>query len=140
MDLSHLPDRLRVNGGASTTYIEYVAGDIEDEMRRLAQPTLLSAGDPGASDQDDVNSPGFIACRAEARVAKLFDRVLTLVAVISSQALHVSQHRPPKNLRALTNIIRKHFPLVVDSRDLGEDAEKLANVLTHHCESGEVLK
>lgn len=138
--VSKLPDRLRRDEGPSTTYIEYVAGDIEDEMRRLAQPSLLSPADPGASDQDDVNSPGLIACRMEARVAHLFDRVLTLTAVTASQALSVTDRRPPKNLARLVSTIRRHFPVVESVRDLGVDAQALSSVFTQHCETGEVLK
>ena len=74
--VSHLPDRLLPEGadlwsGASTTYLEFVPNDFLDEMRRLAQPTLLSAAEPGASLQDDISSTAFPAWRAETRVSVL---------------------------------------------------------------------
>lgn len=138
--VSHLPDKLRAApGSSSTAYMEYVPGDMVEEMRRLAQPTLLSPGDPGSSDQDDVNAPGFIACRMEEKVAELFDRVLTILAVTASQALHLTDRSAPKALRPLLKDLRRHFPPVEARRELGVDAWALSRVLTAHAETGERL-
>ena len=129
--VSHLPDRLRPQDRApSTAYLEYVPGDMVEEMRRLAQPSLLTPGEPGASDQDDVNAPGFLACRMEERVAELLDRVLAVLAASASQALAVTDRRAPKALGPCLKTIRRHFPVVAVRRALGPDAWALARAFT----------
>ena len=137
--ISHLPDRLLPEGvhyrtGRSTSYIEFVPNDFIDEMRRLAEPALLSPGEPGASEQDDVSAPGFIACRNEARVALLFDRVLAVLAAGASQALHVTGRKPAPPLRKTLTWLRKDFPPVTERRELGLDAGKLARSITAQIE------
>lgn len=138
--VSHLPDKLRTDPRApSTAYMEYVPGDMIEEMRRLAQPSLLSPGEPGSSDQDDVNSPGFLSCRMEERVAELFDRVLALVAISASQALDVTGRDAPEALKPLLIAVRRHFPVVTEFRALGPDAWALSKAFTRHAEEGEAL-
>jgi len=133
--VSQLPDRLLPEGvhyrsGRSTTYLEFVPNDWIDEMRRWAQPALLSPGEPGASDQDDVSAPGFIAWRNQARVAVLLDRVLAVLAATASQALQVTGRAPPRRLRPLLAEIRASFPPVTRRRVLGRDVGRLAEALT----------
>jgi histidine ammonia-lyase len=129
--VSRLSDRLLPEGetywtGLSTTYIEFVPNDMIDEMRRWAEPALLSPGEPGASLQDDVSAPGFIACRNEARVAVLFDRVTAVLAAVASHALDVSGRAAPPRLAPFLEAVRKRFPPIRAKRVLGEDAAALA--------------
>ena len=140
--VSHLPDRLVRDGdtfrtGRTTSYIEFVAADFIDEMRRWAEPSLLSAGEPGASEQDDINAMGYIACRNEARVAVLFDRVMALLAGVSSHALDVCSRAVPTNLDEFAQEIRRDFPPVSKKRELGKSAEKLTNRLTAAIQHGD---
>ncbi len=141
-EVSRLPDRLLPDGvgywtGRSTSYIEFVPNDMIDEMRRLAQPALLSPGEPGASFQDDVSAPGFIACRNEARVSLLFDRILAVLAASASQALHVTKRKPAAPLANSVTWIRKRFPPVTKRREQGRDAGRLARAIGQRIESGE---
>ena len=140
--VSHLPDRLVPEGadmwsGASTTYLEFVPNDFLEEMRRLAQPTLLSAAEPGASLQDDISSTAFPAWRSELRVASLHDRVLAVLAAIASQALHVRGEAVPAALSRFLAEIRAIFPPVTGRRRLGDDCERLARAFGRCCEEGE---
>ena len=140
--VSHLPDRLLPEGadmwsGASTTYLEFVPNDYLEEMRRLAQPTLLSAAEPGASLQDDISSTAFPAWRSELRVALLHDRVMAVLAAVASQALHVRGAPAPPRLRRFLEEVRSSFPPVTRRRRLGDDCELLARAFTRCCDEGE---
>lgn len=139
-DVSMLPNRLLPDGvhymtGRSTTYLEFVPNDMVEEMRRLAQPTLLSPAEPGASEQDDVAAPAFAAARAEGRVAALFDMVLVVAAVSASQALHVTDRAPPPPLRRFLRQVRDVFPPVTVRRALGPDCAKLAAAFRREVEA-----
>ncbi len=140
-DVSLLPDRLLPPGtdyltGHSTTYLEFVPNGHIEEMRLLAQPSLLSPGAPGASTQDDVCAPGFMACRNELRVARLLDRVLAILAATASQALHVTGRDAPPALRELLGDVRRLFPPVRSRRLLGRDGARLATAITRAVEEG----
>jgi histidine ammonia-lyase len=142
--VSRLPDRLVPEGekywtGLSTTYMEFVPNDMLDEMRRWAEPALLSPGEAGASLQDDVSAPGFIACRNEARVAVLFDRVMAILAAVASHALDVSGRSAPPRLVRFLEAVRERFPPIREKRVLGEDAAALAKALTEATGDGNDL-
>ncbi|NNE22822.1 MAG: aromatic amino acid lyase [Rhizobiales bacterium] len=142
--VSGLPDRLLPEGeaywtGRSTSYLEFVPNDMIDEMRRWAEPALLSPGEPGASFQDDVSAPGIIASRNEARVAVLFDRVLAVLAAVCSHALHVTGRKAPPKLKGFADAIAMRFPPIEEKRVLGEDAGALAAALTEAVEQGNDL-
>ncbi|QIE57518.1 aromatic amino acid lyase [Pikeienuella piscinae] len=134
-DVSGLPDRLLPEGekywtGRSTSYIEFVGNDIIDDMRRLGEPALLSPAEAGASLQDDVSAPGLIACRNEAKVAVLFDRMIGILAATASHALHIAGRDPAPPLSPFLAAVRRRFPPVIEKRVLGEDAARLAAALT----------
>ncbi len=137
--VSGLPDRLLREGesyrmGRTTSYLEFVPGDILEEMRRWAEPALLSPGEPGASHQDDVSAPGLIAWRNERRVAVLFDRVMAVLAAVASQGLDVTGRTAPVPLAGFVEEVRAHFPPVRERRVLGEDAARLTAAFTHRAE------
>jgi histidine ammonia-lyase len=130
-DVSLLPDRLWPPEAAeserfSTTYLEYVANDFHEEMRRLAAPTLLSGGEVAASSQDDVAIPTPLAFTSERRVAELLDGVLAILAVVASQALFVTGRVAPPALAPLLEVVRDRCPPVRDKRRLGEETEMVA--------------
>jgi histidine ammonia-lyase len=140
--VSGLPDRLLREGesyrlGRTTSYLEFVPNDMLEEMRRWAEPALLSPGEPGASHQDDVSAPGLIAWRNERRVAVLFDRVMAVLAAVASQALDVTGRAAPPPLTGFLDEVRGHFPPVRDRRVLGEDAARLAAAFTRRAEGSE---
>jgi histidine ammonia-lyase len=139
--VSHLPDRLLREGesyrlGRTTSYLEFVPGDLLEEMRRWAEPALLSPGEPGASHQDDVSATGLIAWRNERKVAALFDRVMAVQAAVASQALDVTDRGTPPGLEGFLGEVRGHFPPVRDKRVLGEGAARLAAAFTQRAQEG----
>lgn len=141
---SGLPDRLLPEGeaywtGRSTSYLEFVPNDMIDEMRRWAEPALLSPGEAGASFQDDVSAPGIIACRNEAHVAQLIDRVMAVLAAVSSHALQVTSRNPPPKLKPFSSAIAKRFPPITERRNLGDDVGQLATDMTSAIDVGNDL-
>jgi len=138
-DVSLLPDRLLPAGtdyttGYSTTYLEYVPNQALDEMRRRAQPTLVSAGQIAASEQDDVAITAPIAFVAEREVAQRFDELLAVLGAVCSQALHVTARSPAPGLEPVLDFIRAKFPPVAERRPLGSDCERLSQAISRAIE------
>jgi histidine ammonia-lyase len=139
--VSLLPDRLLPEGsdyttGRSTTYLEYVPNDFLEEMRRLAQPSLLGSGDVAASGQDDVAITTPLAFRTERQVAGLLDATLAVLAVTCSQALHLTSRPAPPALRDLLDRIREDVPPVTSLRDLGPECQHLSGSFAAAVEAG----
>lgn len=131
-EVSLLPDRLwdadaPAGERFSTTYLEYVANDFHEEMRRLVGPTLLSGGEVAASLQDDVAVPTPLAFTTERRIGELLDRVLAILAVVASQALFVCDRQAPPALVPLLDAVRERCPPVQSKRALGHDTELVAD-------------
>jgi histidine ammonia-lyase len=143
-EVSLLPDRLFPEDGSegwgrSTSYFEYVPNGFVEEMRLLAQPSLLSAGEPAASEQDDQIAPGFLAYAKQKRVAELFDGTLAVLAASASQALHVTGRAAPRPLQPFLHAVRHHFPPVTESRPLSVDGEALMNAFGEATMTGDLL-
>lgn len=141
-EVSLLPDRLLAPGtdyttGYSTTYLEYVPNQALEEMRRRAQPALLSPAQIAASEQDDVAITTPIAFVAEREIAARFDEVLAVLGAVCSQALHVTFRSPAAPLQPLLDAIRAEFPPVRDRRALGADCERLARAIANKIEAGD---
>ena len=133
--VSELPDRLLPPGtdittAFSTTYLEYVPNDFVEQMRLLAQPTLLTPVEVAASEQDDVAVPSFIAYDKERRIAELFDATIAVLCVVASQALHVTGRPAQPPLRAFLERVRELVPPVESSRPLGEECDALAQAFS----------
>jgi histidine ammonia-lyase len=129
---SLLPDRLYPPGSSpaervSTSGLDFVPNGFIEEMRLLAQPSLLSSAEPGADEQDDISAPGFLAYRKLGRVSELLDATLAVTAASASQALHLTGRPAPRGLRRFLAGVRSHFPPVTERRDLGGDAQALAH-------------
>ncbi|MEQ8369287.1 MAG: aromatic amino acid lyase [Alphaproteobacteria bacterium] len=142
-EVSLLPDRLLPEGkdymtASSTTYLEYVPNGFIEEMRRLAQPSLLSPAEPAASEQDDISAPGFLAYNTLEKVSVLFDSVLAVEAAVASQALWVTKRDAPRPLRPFLEAVRAHFPPVEVGRLLGDDARRLSEAFSAATLSGDM--
>jgi histidine ammonia-lyase len=140
-EVSLLPDRLWRPGAPeadrfSTTYLEYVANDFHEEMRRLAAPTLMSGGEVAASAQDDVAIPTPLAFAAERRIGELLDSTLAILAVTASQALFVTGRSAPPALAPLLEVVRDSCPPVVSKRRLGDETGLVAAAFTDSVASG----
>ena len=99
----------------------------EEEMRMLAQPTLLPGSESGGFAQDDVASPVFLAWSKLDRASQLLDQTLATVAVIAVRALDVTKRQTPEALRDLATLITYHFPDAGDIRPFGADISDLAD-------------
>jgi histidine ammonia-lyase len=140
--LAEEPDRLWVPNARegerfSTTYLEYVANDFHEEMRRLAAPTLLSGSEVAASAQDDVATPTPLAFTTERRIGELLDDTLAILAVIASQALFVTGRRAPPALAALLGAVRERCPPVQSKRRLGDETGLVAAAFTDAVANGD---
>ena len=139
--VSLLPDRLLPEGtdyttGFSTTYLEYVPNQAIEEMRRLAQSTLLTPAEIAASEQDDIAITAPVAYLAEREVAARFDEVLTVLAVTCSQAFHLTGRPVPPRLAGLLGFVGSFVPPVQSRRPLGAECGRLAAALSEAIESG----
>ena len=109
--VSLLPPFLGLEDGRS--YLGILAMAIvgyEEEMRMLAQPTLLPGSEGGGYAQDDVASPIFLAWSKLDRAGLLLDQTLASLAPIAVRALQVTKRAAPEALRGLTALTAHHFP------------------------------
>jgi histidine ammonia-lyase len=121
--------------GSITSTLEAVLGDLVDEARAVAVPTLLPAAvnDP----QDDVSSPVFSAYRRQARAAQCLDGALAVLAAQASQALLSGERKPAPPLQHLVGTIRAIFPPADgEPRDLGPRTERLVAALAQSAITG----
>jgi len=130
--VSGLPHFLNPRGfepdsaGGATNLFGWVAGSFVEEARSAAAPALLPASinDP----QNDVSSPTFSAYRKERRAAECLEETLAILALVSSQALYVTDRLPAPPLRPLLEAVRRLFPPVDGTvmRDQGVEAGRIA--------------
>ena len=133
--VSGLPHFLNPRGfepdsaGGATNLFGWVAGSFAEEARTAAAPTLLPASinDP----QNDVSSATFSAYRKERRAAECLEETLAILAIVSSQALYVTDRRPAPPLEPLLELVRSLFAPVDGKvvRDQGVEAGRLAELI-----------
>ena len=134
-EVSLLPDRLLPAGtdlttGDSTSYMEYVPTGFVEEMRRLAQPTLIPTSDIAASQQDDLAITTPLAFVNERHVAECFDATLAVLGTIASQALHVTQRAASRRVDGFLDALRSIVPPVESQRSLGDDCARLTDAFS----------
>jgi histidine ammonia-lyase len=130
--ISHLPDHLLVgrqpgesDGHGSVGYIPMASNGYSELAKAAAQTTFIPGGDSGATGQDDVAAPAFLAWTKEARAGQCVEASLAMLAVLASQALHVTGRAAPPNLESLLMQVRKHVPPVDADRVLGPELKRL---------------
>jgi histidine ammonia-lyase len=138
--LTHRPDALLVlegvNGLNSATDVDAISEAlrrgvrraIRDGVKKVFVSTLLPGAEGGAFGQDDVVSPVFPAWHKHERAALAFERALSVLAAVASQALWVTDRGAPPALAGLLERIRAEVPPVDDvaPRTLGHDCGRLA--------------
>jgi histidine ammonia-lyase len=120
----------------STAALAQIAEGFYEELRRLAQPTLLSGGAVTAYPDEDIASPTQLAFRIERRAAKLFDGMLAILAVSSSQALFVTEREAPPALAGLLETVRERCPPVSSRRPLAAECELVAAAFSEAISAG----
>jgi histidine ammonia-lyase len=98
-----------------------------EEARQAAQRTFTPASDMSVYGQDNVAATAFLAWPKQETAGRCLDACLALLAVVASQALHVTgrQARNP-SLAALLATVRTHVPVIREDRVLGPEIGRLA--------------
>jgi histidine ammonia-lyase len=122
--------------GGATNLFGWVATGLVEEARALAAPTLLPATINDT--QNDIATPTFGAYRSQHRAAECLDSVLAILALVSSQALSVTNRHPAPPLAGLLNGIRSVFPPVQTEREgQGTQAAELAAIFSRAALTGQ---
>lgn len=127
-EVTGLPDRLwKGDSRYSTWFLSGPAFEMARRAQAAAAPALipLHGGNDG---QTDTIMPLFEAWEKEGVASRCLDLGLAMLAASASQALHVAGRAPAPPLRALLKAVREAFPVVESARDLGADAERLADM------------
>ncbi len=128
--LSHLPPFLGLQDGRSNLGVLPMAMvGYEEEMRMLAQPTLLPGSENGGFGQDDVASPVFLAWSKLDRAGLLLDQTMASLAPIAVRALEVTARAVPEALQGLAALTAQHFPDQSEPVAFGADIANLTEAL-----------
>jgi len=137
--ISDLPDMLMVgrrpcesDGRGHVGYVALAINGYLEQIRSAAQSTFIPAGESAASGQDDVATPTFLAFGKEQRAGRYLDAVLSMLAVVASQAFYVSDRQAPPALRGFVDMVRAVVPPLHDDRVLGPELGRLADRITHY--------
>ena len=114
------------DGHGNVGYIPMASNGYSEAAKSAAQTTFIPGGDSGASGQDDVAAPAFLAWSKETRAGRCADASLAMLAVMASQALHVTGRDAPPNLRGFLHRVRGQVPPVDGDRVLGPELHGLA--------------
>ena len=130
--ISLLPQHLEPEG-SNLPYLgclPMAATGYEEELRMLAQATLLPGSESGGFGQNDVASPVCLAWTKQDRAGTLLDATLASLAPIALRALDVTERPVPAKLLEVAAIIRDTFP--ADDPDLlpGPASGKLAEAFS----------
>jgi histidine ammonia-lyase len=112
---SLLPDQL-TDGDGHIGILGFVQVGYAEEARRHAQRTFLPGSESGGFGQNDVGALTGLAWQSQEEVGRCLDAAITVLAVVASQALHVTKRAAPSELVELLDTIRSEFPPVTDSR------------------------
>lgn len=122
-----LPANLIRAGGSSGTRLLTVASyDLAGRAREHAIPALIPLYSAGGL-QTDTIMPIFLAFEKEDQASRCLDLCLAILCACSSQALYLEAREPAPALRSFLADVRQRFPPVESARDLGADAQQLAD-------------
>jgi histidine ammonia-lyase len=137
--VSHLPDLLMVGRAASESdghgnvgYIPMAVTGFLEEAKAAAQRSFIPGSESAGAGQDDVAAPALLAWSKEERAGRALDAALALLAVVASQALHVTARPAPPPLASFLGEVRSIVPPVDADRVLGPELEQLARSFTRH--------
>lgn len=143
--VSHLPDLLMVGREASESdghgnvgYIPMAVTGFLEEAKAAAQRSFIPGSELAGAGQDDVAAPAFLAWAKEERAGRAFDAALALLAVVASQALHVTGRPAPPPLARFVDEVRSIVPPVGADRVLGPELKQLTRNFTRHAFSASV--
>ncbi|GAB2179114.1 aromatic amino acid lyase [Dongia sp. agr-C8] len=115
------------DGHGALGYLPMAIAGFVEEARALAQRSFIPAVDASVFGQDDVASPVFLAWPKAERAGETLDRALAVLAVVASQALHLTNRTPQSGaLRNLLGKVRENVPVVTNDRVLGPQLHALS--------------
>jgi histidine ammonia-lyase len=115
------------DGHGALGYLPMAIAGFVEEARAAAQRTFIPAIDASVFGQDDVAAPVFLAWPKEAKAGQALERSLAVLAVVASQALHLTSRDPPSGpLRNLLGRVREIVPPVTSDRVLGPALQALS--------------
>jgi histidine ammonia-lyase len=140
-EVSELPRNLALAGagGLGTYAYGWAASGYVEEARAAATPALLPAAVNDS--QDDVSSPTFSAYARQRRAAECLDGALTILAIVSSQALFVTDRSPAPGIAQLLQFVRSVFPPIDGrgTRDYSAEGGRLQRALGNGALSGQLV-
>lgn len=135
--VSHLPNMLMVgrhpsdsDGHGSLGYVPMATTGYLEQAKLAAQRTFIPGTESAGAGQDDVAATAFLAWAKEERAGRCLDACLASLAVVASQALHVTGRQPPIALAEFVSEVRAIVPPVDDDRVLGPELLRLATLFT----------
>ncbi|AYG62500.1 aromatic amino acid lyase [Rhizobium jaguaris] len=135
--VSHLPNMLMVgrhpsdsDGHGSLGYVPMATTGYLEQAKLAAQRTFIPGTESAGAGQDDVAATAFLAWAKEQRAGRCLDACLASLAVVASQALHVTDRRAPIALADFVAEVRAIVPPVDDDRVLGPELLHLTTLFT----------
>lgn len=119
--VSGLPDQL-LTGAGDDRYLgttPMVAVGWGEQARRAAQRSFLPGPESGGFGQNDVATNAVPAWRAQAEAGRCLDACLAILAVLASQALHVTGRSAPPALATLLEAVREASPPIEQRTAMG---------------------
>jgi histidine ammonia-lyase len=96
-----------------------------ERARHAAQRTFLPGSESGGFAQNDVAAPTMLAWSKEGEAAQALESCLSILAVVASQALYVTERPAPAHLANVLAEVRQVVPPLESQRMLGPDCERL---------------
>ncbi|KAH8803707.1 histidine ammonia-lyase [Xylogone sp. PMI_703] len=134
---SHLPNMLMVDrhpsesdGHGSLGYVPMATTGYLEQAKLAAQRTFIPGSESAGAGQDDVAATAFIAWSKEERAGRCLDACLATLAVVASQAFHVTTRDIPPQLADFAAQVREIVPPVGEDRILGPELMRLTQVFT----------
>jgi histidine ammonia-lyase len=135
--VSLLPDLLMCgrhpsdsDGHGNVGYVPMAITGYLEQAKLAAQRTFIPGTESAGSGQDDVASTVFLAWAKEERAGRCLDAAMAMLAVVASQALHVTERKAPPALQAFVGEIREIVAPVGEDRVLGPELARLADWFT----------
>ena len=126
--VSKLPNLLMVDrhpsdsdGHGNVGYIPMAITGYLEQAKLAAQRTFIPGTESAGAGQDDVATTSFLAWSKEASAGRCLDAALAMLAVLASQALHVTDRAPPPALQPFVEALRGICPPVGQDRLLGPE-------------------
>ena len=135
--VSLLPDLLMTDrhwadsdGHGNVGYVPMAITGYLEQAKLAAQRTFIPGTESAGAGQDDVATTVFLAWTKEATAGRCLDAAMAMLAMIASQALHVTGREAPPVLRSFVADVRTVVPPVGADRVLGPELAKLSEWFT----------